>query len=461
MNRWIDHYNRPTSSEEQQLYNHWLQLSQVEPPHHLIDRFHQLFVEGRDYPEPDIQTALERVVMSHAAEVEFTFILNRCCYILINRWLMHPRLQGAIPDLVAVFQQQPSTPAYPRSTMRLRELVRLFTQTDQYLLLRRLADMMQQEPEVIIHSQPLGSYIRRYPYLYEHCLLGEDSSNDQRCTVRHIKAQVQHQFEIDLSQYITHRIVRSQVGKSASSPLLTTPTVLIDQNRSALPKPSTGQLDLSHQVKVNLVQPKAEQQLAPQLVRNPTLLSEADLHRALKQFVCKVDGQHTQRDLAQHFLTYSSQTASYRDFKQDLYGYLTSAISPEYGKRQFYDRLYDQLRDTLPQNDDQQPNDFLLLRTCSKLLNFLVVESPQQPNHFVFLDLINNVGTTLAVNLLLKIVLLCHKVKSHLEKRFSILFNHYSACTQENGIGWLIETLETLNVAFATNFGSINFACFA
>lgn len=438
MYSWRDHYNRPTRPQEQQLYNHWLGLSQIESPDYLIERFRLLFIEGSDYPDESVRSIVDAILNSELDEQEFTYVLNRCCYILINRWLIHPRLQGAIPDLIAVFEQFPTSPAYPRSVVRLRELVRLFIRSDQYQTLQRLAEMLRQDSDLLSQSRPLGSYIRRYPYLYEHCLLGEDSSNDQRHTVRQIQTQAQRKFEIDLSQYITHQLVRPQ---SSEASVLASPE-------------SLGTIDCQLLTAAETAGPLP-------LIKNPTLLSDRELHRALKQFICKVDGQNTQRDLAQHFLTYSRQTPSFRAFKHDLFEYLAAAIVPEYGNRQFYDRLYTHLCETLTHNDDQLPNDFLLMRTCSKLLNFLVVESPQQPSHFVFLDLINNVGTTLAVSLLMRVVLLCHKVKSQLEKRFSILFKHYEACTQENGIGWLIEALETLNVAFATNFGSVNFSSFA
>jgi hypothetical protein len=407
----MNHYNRPISLDEQRLYDHLLRLSQVELPNQLIERFRLLFIEGAGYPEPEMQVVVEQIAAAKCADLEFKFILNRCCHILINRWQIHPRLQGAIADLVATFDQPSSNPPYSRANKRLREMVMQFIQTDQYLTLRRLANVLRQNAEVTTQNQPLVSYIWRYPYLYKHCLLAEDSSSDERKTVRRMQAQAQHQFEVDLSQYVTHRIIRSQVE----------PTIIV---------PST---------------------------KNPTLLCDRDLHTALKQFAGKVDGRNTQRDLAQQFLTYSHQTKSYQTFKDDLYTYLTAAVEPEYGKHQFYDRLYAHLRETLAQSDHSAPDDFLLLRTCSKLLDFLIVDNPRKTNHVVFLDLITNLGTTLAVNLLLKIVLLCQKIKPHLEKRFSILFNHYETRTRDSGIDWLIETLENLNVAFATNFGSVNF----
>jgi hypothetical protein len=95
--------------------------------------------------------------------------------------------------------------------------------------------------------------------------------------------------------------------------------------------------------------------------------------------------------------------------------------------------------------------------TCRKLLNFLVVESSQQPNHYIFCNLTANFGITPTIGLLLKIALICRQVKPYLEKRFSILFNHYEAYTKDK-VEWLVESLENLNIAFSSNFGAINFS---
>ncbi|MCA1994758.1 MAG: hypothetical protein LDL41_22325, partial [Coleofasciculus sp. S288] len=177
-----------------------------------------------------------------------------------------------------------------------------------------------------------------------------------------------------------------------------------------------------------------------------------------KQFVGKGQGGYTYRDAAQSFLTHTSQTSSYKAFKDDLYDYLTASIDPNYGKGHFNDRLYTHLKNTLPHSDALKPSEFLLIRTCSQLLNFLVVESPQRPNHFIFVDLITNLGATLTIGLLLKIVLLCQKVKPYLEKRFSILFNHYESWARD-GVPWLITSLENLNIALSVHFGSADLSC--
>ncbi|HBB33259.1 MAG TPA: hypothetical protein DDZ80_16645 [Cyanobacteria bacterium UBA8803] len=418
---WTECDIRQTSLEEQQIYDHLLYCVQVESPIQMIDRFQKLFLEGSRYEEPKIWMALEKLVVDKRAEQDFKFVLNRCCHILINRWQLQPQLQGAIPELVAIFEHSPALGTVrSRGAKRLRELVELFTETEQYLTLQRLSRVISDTAGVSgSNSKVVGALIQRYPYLYEHCLLSEDSSYEHQQTVRQIQSRVQRRFELDLSQYVTYQVRRAQAIR--------------DQSKEAATK---------------IIQP----------VKNPTLLTEHELGTALKQFVGKVQGPYTHRDLAQSFLTHSRQTSHYKDFKDDLYEYLTASIDPSYGKRQFNERLRATINHTLPQSDAQKPSEFLILRTCSQLLNFLVVESYQRPNHFVFVDLITNLGATVTTVLLLKIVLLCRKVKPFLEKRFSILFNHYETATRD-GVPWLIKSMENLNVAFSIHFGEADVSC--
>jgi hypothetical protein len=407
--------------EEQQLYDHLLYFVQIESSSQLLERFQRLFLDGARYVDPQVWLALEKVAMNKRAEQEFKFVLNRCCHILINRWQMQPQMHGAIPQLVALFENPPDpTKVQSRGARRLRQLVQLFTETEQYVTLQRLSRVMSATAEASCNgSKQVGSLIQRYPYLYEHCLLSEDSSYEHQQTVRQIQARVQRRFELDLSQYVTYQVRRAQAIRTQSQ-----------------------------ETQERIIQP----------VKNPTLLSERELAAALKEFVGKVQGSHTYRDVAQSFITHTSQTLSYKEFKDDLYEYLTAAIDPAYGKRQFNDRLYAHLKNTLPHCDIQKPTEFLLVRTCSQLLNFLVVESPQRPNHFVFVDLITNLGATFTTGLLLKIVLLCRKVKPYLEKRFSILFNHYESSNRD-GVPWLVTSLENLNVAFSVHFGAADLSC--
>lgn len=413
-----DCYLRQTSPGEEQLYDHLLYCVQTESPSELLARIRNLFIQGTDYTDYQVRSALLDIVNSKQAEQQFKYILNRCCHILINRWQMQPHLQAAIPDLVDLFTKLPP-PGFTsaRGTRRIRSLVKDFTSSEQYLTLRRLAQVVNDKVGTSDNDdrQSVGSLINRYPYLYEYCLLSEDSSYEHQETVRQVQARIQRRFELDISQYVTYQVRRASCGKRRQT--------------SEMPP-----------------------------VKNPTLLSDRELGASLKQFVGKVEGGKTHRDLAENFITQSSQVPSFRVFKDELYDYLTSSLDTKYGQRKFNDRLYNQLKNTLPQSDSHKPDEFLLLRTSSQLLNFLVVESPQRPNHYVYVDLITNIGVTATIVLLLKILLICRKVKPFLEKRFSILFNHYESSTQD-GVPWLVKSLENLHLAFSIHFGNADLSC--
>jgi hypothetical protein len=412
--------------QEQLIYQHLLHLVEKESPQQMIDRFRALFIERANYPELEILISLDKITASKTAPDEFKFFLNRCCHILINRWHMKPQLHYAIAELINLFDFIPNsyrvTNLRSREINRLRELVKDFINSDQYLILKRFVQVVNQ-PLILPPSQetqPLMNLIRRYPYLYEHCLISEDATFEQKETVRHFQSQIQRKFEIDLSQYVTYKLRRIQMLKNTSP---------AEANRILRP------------------------------VNNPTLLSDSELYTTLKHFVGKVEHGNTYHESAEKFIKYGGQARNFRDFKDDLYEYLVSSVDTQYGKKQFNQKLYKHLQNTLSQADEQKVNDILLVRTCSSLLNFLVVQNQSSPQHFVFLDLISNQGTVPTMGLLLKIVLICRKVKPYLERKFAILFNHYETSTTST-VSWLVGTLEQLNIAFSLNFGNMDLSFF-
>ncbi|MEB3219113.1 MAG: hypothetical protein VKN72_23155 [Nostocales cyanobacterium 94392] len=414
-------------SPEQQIYQHLFELVQLEAANEIIERFRNLFIEGTNYPDKEIYKALEEITISKKTESEFYLFLNRCCHILINRWYMQPQMHYAIYQLIDIFNnpssQRRMITSRNKSIRRLHVLVKGFTKSEQYSTLQRLAQVINQttNSESKDKNQPLITLIRRYPYLYEHCLLNEDATIEHQWIVKQIQAQMQRKFEIDLSQYVTYQVRLAQIAANNSS--------LSGTNRIIHP------------------------------VNNPTLLSDAQVNIALKSFLGKVEGENSYKDLAHNFLHYSSQATCFLAFKDDLYEYLISGIDWEYGKRQFHQRLYLQLQKTLPQADFQKVNDFLLVRTCQQLLNFLIVETSSSPQHFTFIDLITNQGSICVIGLLLKITLICRKVKPYLTNRFAILFNHYESANASS-IDWFIQSLEELNIALSIHFGNIDLSYF-
>lgn len=410
------------TNHEQILYDHLLECVKSQSPEQVLDRFQSLFIRARGYDNQQVLNALATIISSNDAEYKFQFVLNRCCHILINRWQLQVTNQAYIPQLVEIFNNSPRILKgnYVRSfSSRLQELVFNFINSDYFTQLKRLVTILDAGKTTNSERKEelVGQLINRYPYLYNHCLLGAESSIEQQQNVYKVKTQLEKKFELKLSKYVTYQIRVAQTSR----------------NPELLQQSST------------IIQP----------VLNPTLLSDKDLGRSLKHYVGTVENGYTYQDLSRNFVEHTDDVRNYQLFKDELYEYIVQSIDPNYGKHRFNKKLYDKLQNTYPQYNHKKPDEFLKMRTYSQVFNYLIVDSPQNPQHMIFMDLVSNMGTTKTIGLFLKVALACNKVKPYLEKRFSILFNHYESFSRD-GAKWLVKSLEKLNIAFSTNFGNLD-----
>ena len=113
------------------------------------------------------------------------------------------------------------------------------------------------------------------------------------------------------------------------------------------------------------------------------------------------------------------------------------------------------MQEILPDIGRRKLDEFTMIRACSYLLKSLIVDSKKNPDHYLFIDIVANIGTTQVIGLLLKLVLICSKVKPYLEQRFAILFSHYEFFAKDELI-WLINSLEKLQLAFTIHFGKVD-----
>lgn len=422
-----DKQQNQSISSEQILYDYLLESVRTEEPEKVLKRFQCLFIKAKIPNNQKITRALVDVINSKDAEYQFQFILNRCCHILINRWQLQSKTQIYIAQLVNLFDDiSPLFRAIDISSFsnRLQQLMVSFIHSDYYKQLKRLAAIVEKTKQNEIKQKlddkdtvKVAHLIDRYPYLYNHSLLSADSSVEQQETVYKLKNQLEKKFEINLSKYITYQIKASQKHQNLYG--------VEGKNRKI------------------------------QLVSNPTLLTKRDLGRSLKHYISTVENGRTYKDVSQSFLTHISDVRNYQVFKDELYEYIIQSIDPKYGKHHFNKRLYKKLTNIYPQFNYKKPDEFLKMRTYSQVFNYLIVESPHNMGHIVFMDLLGNMGTTRTIGLFLKIALVCSKVKPYLEKRFSILFNHYESFSKDK-MNWLIRSLEKLNIALCTNFGNID-----
>ena len=407
---WSSNHPAASAELESHLYSHLQQCRQNEKPDTVIERFRQLFIQAEDYEDPLVWEALIELAHHPQSDREFKYTLNRCSYTLINPWYTQPREHWAIPALVQLFEDVPEVPVAEYPTQRIQELTLSFKRTEQYAALRNFANLFDEEvvnSGAVFDHQLVGKQLKRYPFLYDSSLLTKDSDNHQKTYVGELRRGAEVQIGIKLARYC-------------------------DKNQRGVDS----------------------------RILNPTCLSQAELRQALNYYTGKVEGNRSHRDLAQMFRTYSRTVRSFRDFKEEFLEFLLAPLAdvdPRFVNNNFGRALRQYLRDTLQDFDGQRLNDFIVITTCQKLLNFLVVEGRQQPIFRRFWQLLHEVGHTLTVGLLLRIVLFCTSVKPWLENRLAVLFNHHEkyACKD---VPWLVDTLEHVNVALTTNFGKVGYS---
>jgi hypothetical protein len=414
------------SGIEQVVYEHFQRLIKSETPEQLLARFRSLFIEGASYSDSRVWTTIETLAAETTAEQNFPLVINRCCHILINHWQLQPSGNSSIVGvslsnenrlIASLANPDPLPGKYSKTSRRLRQLLKIYLKSDDYQILNRLNIVLngQTLSRDAIELEPLGKLITRYPYLYDHSLVSIERTLENIQTVERIQQKLQDRQEADLSQYFTYQVrkarIKAQVGAEAAK---------------NLPR-----------------------------IANPTLLPSRDLGTAFIQFAGKAEGGSSYQDLSHRFADRLQTKPTIKVFKRDLYKYLITGIDSSYGNRGFNERLSKTIDSILVDRDSQQLDEISQLRICTHVLNYLVVESSIKAQHFVLMDLINNLGAAATTGLLLKIVLICPKTKPLLESRLSILFHHYeSSCCRE--VAWLVKSLEHWNVAESIHFGKLD-----
>ncbi len=413
LDSWSSYSSSPPASLEDVLYQHLQHWRQQESPHQLIKRFCDLFLGIRDYSDPAIQSVLRGLANRPEAEREFKFVLNRCCYTLINFWYTQPRHHWAIPELIQHLATYNPALVADSEVRKVQTLVKGFAQTEQFAALERLRQIfsvrVEKKAQAVAGSEeePLIHRISHYPFLYNSTLLTRDSGPEQKQNINDLRLTAEKRFGIQLARFQTYQ-----------QPII-----------------SSSKLD------------------------NPTLLDQHGLSQALEYYTGRIDGVRSHKDQARWFGTYSKTARSFGEFKKDFADFLIYPLvleEPKYKSNHFTRNLRQYLQETLSEFDSQQLNNFILVETCRRLFNFLVVDSPQQPVFRNFRHLINDVGYSLTVGLLLRIVLFCSAAKPWLERCFSILFNFHEHRSCRD-VPWLVTSLEHTNIALVTNFNGLGY----
>ncbi len=382
-----------------------------------LELFQNLFIEGSGNPDLLVGVAVEELALSkeRSAEREFLKIIDRCCYQLITHWLTtgHTSFVSQLIDIILKVENGKEQ-IYAKLPRRLNYLWKLYAQSEYFQRLRKLQNIVTRRSTDLNANPILGTLIDRYPFLYESNLLSEDVPKNYLEVVQRIKRRSQRDYEFRFSQYLTYQIRKARLKQH----------------------------------------PDPQKTIVP--VANPTMLKSRDFGISLQSFVSQPKDGDSYWDSACAFLVLMQQPMTFGEFKENLYIYLSKDFNTSvYAQQSFKTRLKHHLRDILPENHPKPLDELSQVRTYTQLLNFLVIDSAERPNHVVLIDLVSNFGSAATVGLLLKIIFICPKAQTSLNHRLSILFNHYYQ-TNRDQVPWLIKFFENWQAASSIHFGKVD-----
>lgn len=387
-----DYKSRPglTLAQAQQvIYDFLLEIVKFWHPEDVLEEFRHLFVQHTDSVSSQTLPALHVILFANN-EQEFRNTIKRCCYILVNNWEV-ARQFDAIQDLVDIF----SDPLIQRRTLsptlkRLRHWLTQFLESDDFEELRLFAARYAEERTL---NRPDEWTARYASYLLVPQYVNETNSIEQRQAARALSRRLKDKFKFDLALYTAH-----------------------------------GQSGQGH----------------GRTVKNPTVLGDSAL-RLVKAIVAR-RGEFSYKNLARLFLN-QVQDSYYGEFKGSLTRYLLYTVNSNPISKQIQDHLDTRLADLYAEFEPQPLDSSLILRTCNRVVDYLMTEDQEHPSPLFSLVLSQGNALTLAI-ILLKLVLVSRHTLPYLEARIASLIRYYEQFPRSE-CQWVINFLEVFQITFA------------
>lgn len=383
----------PNLQEAQEtIYQFLVELVNRSTPETVLLEFKQLFIFGESSFSLEVNKALYEILFQKD-EREFRNTLKRSCYILINNWSAS-RNYKYIQQLIAILGEVKDKPHTLSSSLRrLRSWLTEFIYSEDY-------------QELKLFSLPFignerGNWSHRYAfYLLVPQYLDSQNPIEQRDLASHLAKRLKEKFKFQLAMYTVH---------------CNSPTV--EENK----------------------------------ITNPTCLGNGVL-RLLQQLISK-KLLFNYTNYARIFLD-QTQDLNYKQFKQSLLKYLLYSGREASGKES-HSNSVDQIKAPLAQklanlyeNHHQEANNVdLLLRTCRHTIEFMTTEDGKEPSSLFILLASQGNPLTIVVTLL-KIILLCNYVRTHLDVCMAKLIHYYENYS-ETECKWFINFLDIFNVVLA------------
>ncbi|MBE9229226.1 hypothetical protein IQ264_27865 [Phormidium sp. LEGE 05292] len=374
---------RSLQEDQQTIYNFLFRLVRKSSSEVVLQEFRKMFIEPVYDLNSEPLQALYRIVLANN-ETEFINTLKRCCYILINNW-DSTRQHQAIRNLVEIFPQRISHHAVPLKLYRISNWMNTFVKSKDFEDLKIFA-FRSDEGKARHWSDRYTSYLLVPQYI--------ESNNpvEQREAAKTLAKQLKDKFKFDLAMYTARSI-----------------------------------------------SPTAKENLST----NPTGLGEKVVD-VIKILVGR-QGEFKYNELARIFLR-QTHDLNYEEFKVSLHKYLTFGFAETPTNSIICHKLIGKLKILLPEYEGQKINRQFLLKTCQFLIDNLTITDQEYPSE-LFVLLLSQKKTITLVILLLKIVLICDRSRTHLDTCIADLIRHYKNLPEQE-CQWVINFVEIFNIAF-------------
>ena len=351
-------------------------------PESVLEEFKHLFIEPKELVSSTPRSALDFIISS-GSEATFINTLKRSIYILVNNW-SSGRQQKYIQQLVQLLSTSPNRQNLCTVTLkRLTLWRRKFVNSQDYQELKLFASKYENR-----HQE---HWSQRYSsYLLVSQSVDVRKPLEQQEAARTYSKQLKERFKLELAMY-TARSSSVACQQSTSS----NPTSLGDEVFRLIEK----------------------------ILKNPSRFSYASLARI--------------------FLNQNKQVR-YKNFKQNLLNYLLFSTDNQGLAETIKTQLASQLNTLYQTYHDQSWDSRLLLRTCKRLIESFTTVDQENPSLLFTLLISQGKALNLAI-ILLKIVLLCPQIHTHLEDCLAKLIQHYKS-NPESKCQWLIHFLEIIQV---------------
>jgi len=315
-------------------------------------------------------------------EQNFRYTLKRSCYITINNWEAMRNYQGIQQFINMLGELQLRGTTLNALLCRLQTWINNFINGPEYQEIKLFSSRHGNLPKCHWSSR-YTSYLLVPQY--------EDTNNptEQREAAKALSQQLKARFKFDLAMY------------------------------TARSDADSGRVSL----------------------KNPTALGDG-LVRFIKKLVTR-KGEFSYKNLA-HLFKEQIEDFTYRQFKQSFVKYLVFGIESQGAVDILNGKFAEKLSNTYPEKDEELIEEDLLLRTCTRVIEYLTTEDRSAPSS-LFAYLIAQSNPLVLVVILLKIILVCPYARNRLEFCIAYLIQYYMQYPEEE-CQWVVNFFETFNI---------------